>query len=179
MVYSYSTKETKHLIPIVLRDDMCKNSYKEDGKYLNLGCGKEYYNGWVNLDGDSGIKADVHYDIDDKNLLLPFDDNTFDLIWAAHILEHIWHLRPLKDEMCRILKPGGELALIVPSYQFDDAWGDDTHCRAFSEGSFIITFWPGYEMGRAGHIPLESQPNLAGDMMNGKYWLWAIKPKSA
>ncbi len=135
MVHSYSDAQ---LISNELRDQLLEGSYKKNGKYLNLGCGNDYYkeSGWVNLDGCEDINADVYCDLDDKNLIIPLKTNSFDIIWASHILEHIWYLRVLKDEMVRILKPGGALLIVVPYYLFACAWGDDTHCRAFSTQSF-------------------------------------------
>jgi ubiquinone/menaquinone biosynthesis C-methylase UbiE len=112
------------------------------GPKLNLACGADYIEGWINLDGDESIKADVYHNLDDEYLMLPFPNQEFELIYAAHILEHITHIHALKREMMRILKPGGKLCVIVPSYLSPDAWGDDTHIRAFSIHSFYPQFWP-------------------------------------
>lgn len=49
---------------------------------------------------------------------LPFPDNTFELVYAAHVLEHIpWYqtLDALREAM-RILIPGGTLELHVPDF---------------------------------------------------------------
>lgn len=48
---------------------------------------------------------------------LPFDDDTFDIIHASHILEHIpWqHTDRVLKEWARILKPGGWLEVWVPN----------------------------------------------------------------
>jgi SAM-dependent methyltransferase len=80
----------------------------------------------------------------DKGLC--FKAGAFDAILASHILEHIHDLRALKKELIRVLKPGGDLCVIVPYYRSPDAWGDDTHCRAFSKQSFFGDFWPGFRL---------------------------------
>lgn len=106
---------------------------------LNLGAGSDIRDGFVNFD----IRpiADVCGDCEEG---LPFKDDTFDNVVASHILEHIHDLRSLKHEILRVMKKDGELVVTVPDYLSPDAWGDDTHCRAFSNQSFFPDFWPGF-----------------------------------
>ena len=115
---------------------------------LNLACGHDYIEGFVNLDGDETTKADVYCQLDLADVKLPFEDGHFDFIYASHILEHIWYLPQLKLELIRILRTGGKMLVIVPHFLSVDAWGDDTHCRAFSPGSFYPLFWPGCTINR-------------------------------
>lgn len=49
-------------------------------------------------------------------LALPFDDGEFDRIIAAEILEHIPDDRTAMEELFRVLKPGGVLAMTVPRW---------------------------------------------------------------
>ena len=49
-------------------------------------------------------------------LALPFDDGDFDRIIAAEILEHIPDDRTAMEELFRVLKPGGVLAVTVPRW---------------------------------------------------------------
>jgi SAM-dependent methyltransferase len=58
---------------------------------------------------------------------LPFDDNTFDAIIAAEILEHIPADGPAFAEIARVLRPGGTLAVTVP------AWLPERICWALSD----------------------------------------------
>ena len=113
---------------------------------LNLGCGPEPKEGFLNYD----IKpfGDVQGDCTDG---LPFKNESLDGILASHLLEHINDLRKLKHDMLRVLKPGGKLTVIVPYYLSPDAWGDDDHCRAFSNQSFFGDFWPGFMLRKLGH----------------------------
>ena len=48
-------------------------------------------------------------------LALPFPDATFDRIVASEVLEHIWADELAISELVRILRPGGRLAITVPS----------------------------------------------------------------
>jgi len=49
-------------------------------------------------------------------LQLPFADSTFDLIVCSEVLEHIPDYRQALNEINRILKPGGQLAVSVPRF---------------------------------------------------------------
>ena len=55
---------------------------------------------------DCGIDADLRLgDVQD----LPFEDGAFDLVMAAHVLEHLADPHRALAEMVRVLKPGGVL----------------------------------------------------------------------
>ncbi len=87
-----------------------------DGRVLvHLGCGDVAANGFVNVDLKPA--PHVHY-IHDVTTLPFFADNSADLVYACHVLEHF----PLDQvgralwEWRRILKPGGVLRLSVPDF---------------------------------------------------------------
>ncbi len=52
---------------------------------------------------------------------LPFGDQTFDLVLAADVIEHLDDDRGAVAEFARVLKPGGHLVLTVPA--FPVLWG--------------------------------------------------------
>jgi SAM-dependent methyltransferase len=68
----------------------------------------------------------------------PFEADSFDLIRASHLLEHLPDVVAFMDEAYRILKPGGRLIVRVPHYTSRSAWCDPTHVRAFA------AYWPTY-----------------------------------
>lgn len=79
---------------------------------LNLGCGKSYLPGWINVDVSEAYKVDKCADL--RNL--PFPDNYADEVMAIHVIEHFyrWEVDDLLKEWLRVLKPGGKLILECP-----------------------------------------------------------------
>lgn len=58
---------------------------------------------------------------------LPFPDAAFDRVIAAEVLEHIPHDQAALDELTRVLRPGGTMAVTVP------AWLAERICWALSD----------------------------------------------
>ena len=87
-------------------------------KYLNLGCGHHYSNKaeWTNLDFVSGGESVLAH-----NLLkgIPFQENSFDLVYHSHVLEHFSKQDGAKfiSECFRVLKPGGILRIAIPDLE--------------------------------------------------------------
>jgi SAM-dependent methyltransferase len=48
-------------------------------------------------------------------LNLPFADDSFDVIVASEVLEHLWATEWAMSELVRVLRPGGRIAVTVPS----------------------------------------------------------------
>lgn len=126
------------------RTNLLKGIKFDPAKAINLGCGNDYINGWINIDADSKMNPDICYDFDKRFPHIQVPTESMDLVYCCHILEHIHYLPELKREFRRILKPKGNVFIVVPHYLSPDAWGDDTHCRAFSFHSFYSTYWPGF-----------------------------------
>jgi len=65
------------------------------------------------------IREDVHPDVVCDLRYLPVPDETFDLVFSSHTLEHFsWRtVDKVLKEWTRILKIGGELRLVVPNMQ--------------------------------------------------------------
>lgn len=78
---------------------------------LNLGCGDEILDGYINCDMDSA-KADMLFDA----AKIPFPDNSIDEIRAYHLIEHFPFQKGLAvlREWFRVLKPHGKLVMETP-----------------------------------------------------------------
>lgn len=87
-------------------------------KYLNLGCGQHYSQEkiWTNLDFFSTSDAVIAH-----NLLagIPFADDTFNLTYHSHVLEHFTKLDGIKfiKECYRVLKKGGIIRIAIPDLE--------------------------------------------------------------
>lgn len=100
---------------------------------LNLGCGHDVRNGWINLDSSELPNVDVVHNI--EKLPLPFENDSFDQILAKDILEHVEYTDVLRD-LHRILRKGGTLTIQVPHFTSVDNYIDPTHKKRFSVQTF-------------------------------------------
>jgi len=111
---------------------------------LNLGCGRDYRNGWVNVDVRRNIFTDVVHDLD--VLPYPFKDNTFDEVLLSHILEHIKDPISTLKEIIRISKSRARIIVKVPHAHSYAQISDLQHKNSFSEHSFSKKHLREYEI---------------------------------
>jgi SAM-dependent methyltransferase len=81
---------------------------------LEIGPGLHRLEGFETLSVNGGRHVDY---VADASRRLPFADNTFEVIYASHVLEHIpWYssAQTLR-EWVRIISPGGRLEVWVPN----------------------------------------------------------------
>jgi len=57
---------------------------------------------------------------------LPFQDDSFDVVFSSNVLEHVEHLTDLLRDMRRVVRPGGHLVHVVPSATWR-LWTTITH----------------------------------------------------
>ena len=84
-------------------------------KKLNIGSGAHKYPGWLTADAFKS-EADIYLNIRNKT---PFKDNTWDIIYSEHMLEHIYidDVPFVLKEIYRILKPNGLFRVTVPDLE--------------------------------------------------------------
>ena len=104
---------------------------------INMGCGRDYKLGWINVDFNKEVKADIYADLTKR---LPFKDNFADLILLDNVLEHIPADKFFffMDELYRISKPGALIQIYVPHFSGIYALKHPAHYRYFGIGSFDI-----------------------------------------
>ncbi len=110
---------------------------------LNLGCGNKLL---VAKRGETVVnhdrtahrpEVDVVHDLND--LPWPWEDNSFDLIVACAVLEHLrLTLIESVGECWRVLRPGGRLHVKVPYWQHDNSYADPTHYWRFAPQTFDL-----------------------------------------
>jgi len=88
-------------------------NYSKETRLLEIGPGKRRISGFETLNIIPGLGIDY---VCDASKALPFRTETFDLIYASHILEHIpWYQsKDVLTEWVRLLKPAGWLEIWVP-----------------------------------------------------------------
>jgi SAM-dependent methyltransferase len=82
---------------------------------LNLGCGLQKLEGYINVDIDPALEPDEVFDFTGR---FPYECGTVDEIVAYHVLEHIpkFHHRPIFAELYRVLVPNGRLVISFPEW---------------------------------------------------------------
>ena len=88
-------------------------------KYLNIACGNIFIDNedWINIDFTTNSPS-----IKKADLLsgLPFKNNSFDVIYSSHFIEHIpkEQLETFLADCLRVLKPNGVIRLVTPDLEF-------------------------------------------------------------
>ncbi len=102
--------ERHRLMWLYLNDETDFFTSKEKKKLLHIAPEQCFYNRFRHQDNldylTSDIEsplADVKADICD----LPFEDNSFDIIFCNHVLEHVTNDQKAMQELLRVMKPGG------------------------------------------------------------------------
>ncbi len=100
---------------------------------LNIGAGRTYIPGFKNID-ISG-KADVTLDLGKDKL--PFEDNSIDLVFSYHTLEHIPDYLFALSEIHRVLRHGGHFLVGLPYVTLSEVHlVNPYHFHNFNEFSF-------------------------------------------
>lgn len=100
---------------------------------LNLGCGGDRREGYINIDYLPKTKPDIIADLDQY---LPWQDNSIDEILCINILEHLKNPVQFLIECHRILKPGAKLIFRVPLAGTFTLFNDLTHRNNFTPKTF-------------------------------------------
>lgn len=97
---------------------------------INLGSGYKQFIGYTNIDSDINCNPDILLNLDDKNLIIPLENDSVDKIIAHHILEHIGDgIFKLLQEIYRISKHGTLIDIRVPHHLHETQFSDFTHKR--------------------------------------------------
>lgn len=97
---------------LITTRNLVLNSKKKIRK-LEIGPGINKIKGFETLDIINSQNVDYILDASEK---LPFEDNSFDIIYASHVFEHIpWYKsKVVLNEWKRILKSSGRIEIWVP-----------------------------------------------------------------
>ena len=101
---------------------------------LNFGSGSDVAADEFGVDIIPNLGVSVICDF--EHTYLPFRSASVDRIRTNHCLEHLDNIVGLMEEMHRILKPNGELDIVVPHFGAIGFWRDPTHKRPFTYCTF-------------------------------------------
>lgn len=96
---------------------------------LDAGCGHGYFTYFLKKKGYHVVGVDISYKAIEKARAscpeiefkvcslsdrLPFENNTFDVVWSTEVIEHIYDVYTYIREINRVLKPKGLFVLTTP-----------------------------------------------------------------
>lgn len=110
----------KHLY-VPLRASIRSEAILGNRKILNIGSGGEVgriiNEAWNNADGNLvsvDISPEREPDVCTDACMLPFADDSFDLVICCEVLEHVREPSSASREIFRVLRPNGKLVLTAP-----------------------------------------------------------------
>lgn len=130
----YNCRE-KSNYPSLLVEHLDNKYYhaEKNASLLDVGCGDQTFTKEFTKRGyiAKGIDND---DIDfESHTKWEIENNHYDYIFSKSVIEHIYNTKHLFSEMFRILKPGGKIIIMTPSWEhvYRDFYNDFTHVKPF------------------------------------------------
>lgn len=149
---------------------------------LNLGCGFKKFMGGVNVDAYANCSPDILWDLNQTPW--PWaEDNSFDVIYAHHVFEHMVDWWAVFKECARVLKVGGTLEIRIPDESSSTALSYRDHHHIFTpysfhgimEGNDIVTHRSGtnaWAIGEERTVPFKA---IFYARVPHKKYLWMIR----
>lgn len=115
---------------------------------INIGAGQTFIPGWTNI--DIAPHADISLNLNEDRL--PFDDDSVDVVFSHHTLEHLDNYLFCIAEIHRVMKHGARLLVGVPYVTLTEYnLVNPYHRQNFSEYSFDF-FDPRKLLGSAAEV---------------------------
>ena len=112
---------------------------------LNVGCGRNIKEGWINLDSAPLPGVDLISDLDNvRQTPIDLPNDSVEEFLLSHVIEHVRDSLGLMQELWRVARPGAIAVIRVPHGGNDDAWEDPTHVRPYFVNSFGYFSQPAY-----------------------------------
>jgi len=115
---------------------------------LDIGCGDFKPDGFIGLDKRKLSCVDIVHDA--EVIPYPINNETFDIIRVAHLIEHLLpnKIIDIMNEWWRILKPQGKLYITMPLGGSKRFWLDPTHIHAWipETATYFDSDYPLYQV---------------------------------
>jgi ADP-heptose:LPS heptosyltransferase len=129
--------------------------HREGGVKINLGCGSDYMQGWLNVDQWPEANPDLVMNL--EQLPWKLADDCADEILLKHVLEHVGQssntFLGIMQELYRISRPGALIRIHVPHPRHNDFIGDPTHVRPILPEMFHCFDLAAVETWQEAHLP--------------------------
>lgn len=112
---------------------------------MNLGSGRDYKPGWINVDFNPDVKADLRLDLDAHPIsYMMAPEDSVDEFLCSHTIEHMQNPLWFLESMWKAAKPGAVAEFRTPYGSSDDADEDPTHVRRMFINSWFYFSQPAY-----------------------------------
>jgi hypothetical protein len=120
---------------------------KKTGILLDIGCGANKQKNFVGMDKRKLPGVDIVHDL--EKFPYPLANESCITIVASHIIEHIkpWLMLDLMNELWRITRVEGQLAIALPYGVSHGFIQDPTHCNPCNESTWQY-FCPAFDLYR-------------------------------
>ena len=119
---------------------------KPGDKFLELGCGRgDFLNEFTRFGLETyavdnndyfkkNLKTSNFFNLDITKSKLPFEDNSFDVVYSKSFIEHFYFPENIFKEVLRILKPNGKFVNLTPDWEiiYKTFYEDYTHRTPFT-----------------------------------------------
>jgi SAM-dependent methyltransferase len=161
-----------HLSDLLLALSPALKSAK--GSLLDFGCGGSPYRSLFT--GSIYHRADIPAGVDnidfeiDRDSKIDANNESYDVVLATQVLEHVPDPASYLKEACRILKPGGKLLLSTHGAFFDHACPNDFH-RWTTDGLALEMRKAGFEIEKMQKLTLGARAVFfLGENKFGSLW---------
>ena len=146
-----------YLIRKELYRNLIKLAPELRGVMMDFGCGlKPYKNLFINIDQYIGVdfkseghlheKEDIDVYYDGRHI--PFTNGYFDSVLCSEVLEHVFNLNEILQEINRVMKPGAKFLITVP-FSWDEHEIPNDFGRYTSYGIKYILEQHGFEIDKS------------------------------
>ncbi len=128
--------------------------FTQNLKVLHIAPEQAFYKHFKKMENLQYITADLHSplaDIKADITNLPFEDNSFDVIFCNHVLEHIPDDTQAMKELFRVMKPGGWGVFQIPidenrseTFEDDSITDPDERTRIFGQYDHVRVYGTDY-----------------------------------
>lgn len=116
---------------LALRREFLLASVRPGIRALDIGCGEGAFTASIAQAGGEVVGVEVagaaiarararHPELEFRRVeidaALPFEDGSFELIWASEVIEHVADTARWLSELRRVLAPGGRLLVTTPAH---------------------------------------------------------------